>query len=138
MYSYTVFVIHTRIETCSSSRMCCKAPMSFQVTSGTVAKPSRFAEGFTDRNAACERSVEKQSSRFAIWCTHVHSVLLRQCSLYVSQCYGSATFNETILLESSAEPIQTLKSSIVMRAVSSCSGVRLEELLSARRSTAQT
>ena len=33
------------IAICSSSRVACSAPMSAHVTSGTVAKPSRFEEG---------------------------------------------------------------------------------------------
>uniref|UniRef100_A0A2M4B544 Putative secreted protein n=1 Tax=Anopheles triannulatus TaxID=58253 RepID=A0A2M4B544_9DIPT len=41
------YLTGARIASFSSSRMSPNEPMSFQVTSGTVMKPSRFAEGCT-------------------------------------------------------------------------------------------
>jgi hypothetical protein len=49
------------IAMCNSSRVACSAPMSAHVTSGTVAKPSRFDDGCTCFSASVKSDIVMQS-----------------------------------------------------------------------------
>ena len=51
--------LFTRIAICSSSLMSCKAPISFHVTSGMVAKPSRLADGWMCFSASCSERINQ-------------------------------------------------------------------------------
>lgn len=50
-------MLHTSMLHLSSSRTLSSAPISFQVVSGTVANPSRLADGSTSVNALLKSSI---------------------------------------------------------------------------------
>ena len=63
--NFSGWLMGSTIDSWSSFRISCSAPMSFQLTSGTVAKPSRFADGWTVFTA--ERKSDIWTESGAIW-----------------------------------------------------------------------
>lgn len=71
-----------------SSLMSCRAPTSSQVTSGTVAKPSRLAEGWTlDREA---RKSDMRMARPASCSSESVAVFFNNCS----RCHRSPCWTQ--------------------------------------------
>lgn len=62
----TFKILLTMIAIVNSSLTSSKAPISSHVTSGIVAKPSLFAEGWTSRRACCKKLFSSKTSHLII------------------------------------------------------------------------